>query len=161
MSNLKKLKEKAKYVRKNKRLKVKLKDFTAYMATNTANTQAEAENDEESDNEDEDDMLHDAESKTKKKKSKDTEDFFKESDDDESSSSSSSSSSECKINDTKGHDANNNKTNAKKSKSLFKQCKRLQMAANDFKLRYCGHCNVATDIKEANFLGEYVFENFI
>jgi hypothetical protein len=24
----------------------------------------------------------------------------------------------------------------------------------DFKKRYCGHCNVATDIKEANYLGE-------
>ena len=25
----------------------------------------------------------------------------------------------------------------------------------DLKRRYCGHCNVATDIKEANFIGEY------
>ena len=26
--------------------------------------------------------------------------------------------------------------------------------AIDFKSRFCGHCNVATDIKEANFIGE-------
>ena len=33
---------------------------------------------------------------------------------------------------------------------------RLKSTATDFKLRFCGHCNTTTDIKEANFFGRYV-----
>ena len=32
----------------------------------------------------------------------------------------------------------------------------LKSEAVDFKLRFCGHCNTTTDIKEANFFGRYV-----
>ena len=31
----------------------------------------------------------------------------------------------------------------------------LKSEATDFKLRFCGHCNTTTDIKEANFFGRY------
>ena len=30
---------------------------------------------------------------------------------------------------------------------------KLKFEATDFKLRFCGHCNTTTDIKEANFFG--------
>ena len=30
---------------------------------------------------------------------------------------------------------------------------KLKKQATDFKLRFCGHCNTTTDIKEANFFG--------
>ena len=30
---------------------------------------------------------------------------------------------------------------------------KLRSNATDFKLRFCGHCNTTTDIKEANFFG--------
>ena len=39
-------------------------------------------------------------------------------------------------------------------KKLLKEYNQLKENAIDFKKRYCGHCNVATDIKEANYLGE-------
>jgi WD and tetratricopeptide repeat-containing protein 1 len=34
----------------------------------------------------------------------------------------------------------------------------LQLRANahDYELRFCGHCNTTTDIKEANFFGRLV-----
>lgn len=32
--------------------------------------------------------------------------------------------------------------------------KQLRMEARDYELRFVGHCNTTTDIKEANFLGE-------
>lgn len=32
--------------------------------------------------------------------------------------------------------------------------KKLRMEARDFELRFVGHCNTTTDIKEANFLGK-------
>lgn len=47
-----------------------------------------------------------------------------------------------------------NINNQKLQKNNFFQKKN---DAQDFSSRYCGHCNVATDIKEANFVGE----NFI
>ena len=34
-------------------------------------------------------------------------------------------------------------------------------AANDYILRFCGHCNTTTDIKEANFFGRYYIIKFI
>lgn len=37
---------------------------------------------------------------------------------------------------------------------LIEQYRNSQRNACDFVKRYCGHCNVATDIKEANFVGE-------
>jgi hypothetical protein len=46
---------------------------------------------------------------------------------------------------------------SRKLKLLAREYNRLKKNANDFRLRYCGHCNVATDIKEANFVGD----NFI
>ncbi len=36
---------------------------------------------------------------------------------------------------------------------MNKKYKKLKLNAIDFKSRYCGHCNVATDIKEACFIG--------
>lgn len=39
-------------------------------------------------------------------------------------------------------------------KKLVKQYNELRDNPVDFKLRYSGHCNVATDIKECNYLGE-------
>lgn len=32
----------------------------------------------------------------------------------------------------------------------------LRCDANDYELRFCGHCNTTTDIKEANFFGRYI-----
>lgn len=43
----------------------------------------------------------------------------------------------------------------KKNKELINKYEKARANAIDYKTRYCGHCNVATDIKEANFLGEY------
>lgn len=37
---------------------------------------------------------------------------------------------------------------------LIQKYREAHRNALDFKKRYCGHCNVATDIKEANFIGE-------
>ena len=49
--------------------------------------------------------------------------------------------------------------NGKKTKrdALFlDEISKLKSSAIDFKLRFCGHCNTTTDIKEANFFGRYV-----
>ena len=46
--------------------------------------------------------------------------------------------------------------NGKKSKrdaSFMEEISKLKSSAVDFKLRFCGHCNTTTDIKEANFFG--------
>ena len=32
-----------------------------------------------------------------------------------------------------------------------------QLRAGDYCLRFCGHCNTTTDIKEANFFGRYTY----
>ena len=40
-------------------------------------------------------------------------------------------------------------------RQMNKNYKKLKLNAIDFKSRYCGHCNVATDIKEACFIGTY------
>lgn len=45
-------------------------------------------------------------------------------------------------------------SNTKRSKRLIDRYQQARSKACDFTKRYCGHCNVATDIKEANFLGE-------
>lgn len=37
------------------------------------------------------------------------------------------------------------------------QEKELQKNACDYTMRFCGHCNTTTDIKEANFFGRYEF----
>lgn len=37
------------------------------------------------------------------------------------------------------------------------QEKELQKNACDYTMRFCGHCNTTTDIKEANFFGRFVF----
>jgi hypothetical protein len=37
---------------------------------------------------------------------------------------------------------------------LIKEYGELRERPNDFKSRFSGHCNVATDIKECNYLGE-------
>ena len=38
-------------------------------------------------------------------------------------------------------------------KSFIKAMDEARSRATDFKLRFCGHCNTTTDIKEANFFG--------
>jgi hypothetical protein len=40
------------------------------------------------------------------------------------------------------------------TKRLIKEYTELKEHPNDFKSRFSGHCNVATDIKECNYLGE-------
>ena len=37
--------------------------------------------------------------------------------------------------------------------TISEQERDLRERASDHSLRYCGHCNTTTDIKEANFLG--------
>jgi hypothetical protein len=43
------------------------------------------------------------------------------------------------------------------TKRLIKEYTELKDRPNDFKSRFSGHCNVATDIKECNYLGEYAY----
>lgn len=72
-----------------------------------------------------------------------------------SAESSSSDDSSLDENEDKELDKNNNLSlNRKEQKDLFKKYKKKKVNAFDFKSRYCGHCNVATDIKEACFLGK-------
>ena len=163
LNNSKKKQEKDKYVKKNKKLKTKLKSYTAYM-TGTSESKPYDEGEEDfyykEINENESDR--DSENENTKKYTKDT--FFK-SEDESSDSSISSTSSETnnkynqiksKITDTKKTTCEDSDTDHKiyNTKSLLKIYKLQKLEANDFKSRYCGHCNVATDIKEANFLGE-------
>jgi WD and tetratricopeptide repeat-containing protein 1 len=46
------------------------------------------------------------------------------------------------------------------STEFGKSLDKLKETATDFKLRFCGHCNTTTDIKEANFFGRSV-ENIV
>ena len=72
-----------------------------------------------------------------------------------SAESSSSDDSSLDENEDKELDKNNNLSlNRKEQKDLFKKYKKQKINAFDFKSRYCGHCHVATDIKEACFLGK-------
>ena len=41
----------------------------------------------------------------------------------------------------------------KRDASFVEEISKLKSSAVDFKLRFCGHCNTTTDIKEANFFG--------
>ena len=161
LNNLKNIQEKAKYVKKNKKLSTKIKNYTAFM-TETL-TGPKNKDDPENETSDDDEECDNIEVKAKRaaKKSADFFDSDNENSSDEDSSSHSSTVSESKRaikKISKECDSNNNnkheETNGKPTKSLLKNYNKLKQDAVDFKLRYCGHCNVATDIKEANFLGE-------
>lgn len=43
------------------------------------------------------------------------------------------------------------------AKGTSEQEKAWRADACDYELRFCGHCNTTTDIKEANFFGRFVF----
>lgn len=73
----------------------------------------------------------------------------------DTSSSSSSKSDSDKLNED-SEDSSNTKR-FKKFDHLSDQEIEWRALAYDFKRRYCGHCNVTTDIKEANFFGKSVF----
>ena len=70
----------------------------------------------------------------------------------------------CDSNNNTAHKSNLNSNNTsckksilvkkKKLNSLIKKYNKIKSESIDFKSRYCGHCNVATDIKEAAFMGE-------
>jgi tetratricopeptide (TPR) repeat protein len=69
----------------------------------------------------------------------------------------------CDTNNNTAHRSNLNNDNnnckkilnkKKKLKALIKRYNEVKSESVDFKSRYCGHCNVDTDIKEAAFLGE-------
>ena len=45
---------------------------------------------------------------------------------------------------------------ANRSDQVSDQEKQLREEALDYELRFCGHCNTTTDIKEANFFGRHV-----
>ena len=69
------------------------------------------------------------------------------------------------LNSSDDNNADQDKRNGKKTKReetpFDLEIARLKSTATDFKLRFCGHCNTTTDIKEANFFGRYVdiFQN--
>lgn len=42
-------------------------------------------------------------------------------------------------------------------KTITEDEKMLRRQARDYEMRFLGHCNTTTDIKEANFLGEYIY----
>ena len=51
-------------------------------------------------------------------------------------------------------DEDENRSNSDEQMQPFQQTlENLRSRATDFKLRFCGHCNTTTDIKEANFFG--------
>ena len=64
------------------------------------------------------------------------------------------------LNSSDDNNADQDKRNGKKTKReetpFDLEIARLKSTATDFKLRFCGHCNTTTDIKEANFFGRYV-----
>jgi len=162
---LKKIQEKAKYVKKNKKLGAKIKNYTAFMTETIAGSRSksERENETSGDEDEDDENSEDLEAKANRAARKSAEFFDSDneisSDDDSSSLSSTTSDSKKKMKKkTKECDGNNNdnkqETNIPTTKMLLKKYNKLMKDAFDFKLRYCGHCNVATDIKEANFLGE-------
>ncbi len=39
------------------------------------------------------------------------------------------------------------------------QVEKMKLEATDFRQRFCGHCNVTTDIKETNFFGRYLIQD--
>ncbi|XP_064474167.1 WD and tetratricopeptide repeats protein 1-like [Ornithodoros turicata] len=49
--------------------------------------------------------------------------------------------------------SNNSSPRQKKQPHISEQEKAWRALAFDYELRYCGHCNTTTDIKEANFFG--------
>jgi WD and tetratricopeptide repeat-containing protein 1 len=156
---LKKIQEKAKYVKKNKKLGAKIKNYTAFMTETIAGSRSksERENETSGDEDEDDENSEDLEAKANRAARKSAEFFDSDneisSDDDSSSLSSTTSDSKKKMK-TKECDSNKQETNIPTTKMLLKKYNKLMKDAFDFKLRYCGHCNVATDIKEANFLGE-------
>lgn len=63
-----------------------------------------------------------------------------------------------RIDDLLNNTPNNRTNNVQDAKDLLmkidKQETQLRLDSYDYKLRFIGHCNTTTDIKEANFLGE-------
>ena len=124
-------------------------------------SKSERENETSGDEGEDDENSEDLEAKANRAARKSAEFFDSDneisSEDDSSSLSSTTSDSKQKMK-TKECNSNNNgniqETNIPTTKMLLKKYNKLKKDAFDFKLRYCGHCNVATDIKEANFLGE-------
>jgi len=58
--------------------------------------------------------------------------------------------------ESSGDDVDNDKTvepEVDKNEEFIVELDKLKVNATDFKLRFCGHCNTTTDIKEANFFG--------
>ena len=53
-------------------------------------------------------------------------------------------------------DSENQSNSDEKLLPYQKELEKLRSHATDFKLRFCGHCNTTTDIKEANFFGRYI-----
>lgn len=160
LNNLKKIQEKAKYVKKNKKLSTKIKNYTAFMTETLAGQRNNDAPDNETSDDDDQEITDSTESK-EKRAAKVSAEFFDSnseiSSDEDSMSNSPTVSEHMRRTKKKSKECNNNndeETNAKLSKLLLKKYNKLKEDAVDFKLRYCGHCNVATDIKEANFLGE-------
>jgi WD and tetratricopeptide repeats protein 1 len=79
-------------------------------------------------------------------KSKKQEDFLKKEDKDDNKS------------EEEEEDTNDEEYNeiCKDSKRLIFKYKEMKTNSTDFRKRYSGHCNVATDIKECTFLGQLV-----
>ena len=123
----------------------------------------ENEDDEDIDQEESEESNENEESNQKRKNENDNdgEKFFDCNEEDEDSDYDSDN-----VNRKKKCDRNNNnqksnrtaeslrKKNKQKINAMIKNYSQLKLDAVDFKSRYCGHCNVATDIKEANFIGE-------
>jgi tetratricopeptide (TPR) repeat protein len=154
LSNLKKIQEKAKYIEKNRKLKSKLKNYTAYMSENY--NRQETEPTDETSTPDIDmtrsDFFHDTTDEDENDENESSKISPTSADNNGSSGSGDDESKELHlINESM------QKTSKKPSKSklMLKEYKQLKVDANDLKSRYCGHCNVATDIKEANFLGDH------
>jgi len=98
--------------------------------------------------------------RSKKAERSESKDETEEDDESDSSESDESDENESKENED-SHESNRKKKrcNSKTMKSnarmeQIKNYKKARENAIDYKARYCGHCNVATDIKEANFIGE-------
>lgn len=58
-------------------------------------------------------------------------------------------------NDSNLLDSNNGYSHYNMANAANNQEKEWRVMSFDYKLRYCGHCNTTTDIKEANFFGRH------
>ena len=80
----------------------------------------------------------------------------------EESANTNSTNSNEKLSDDESHSKNSKKekSDIRSNQNLKQICESYEdyLKSNiiDYKNYFCGHCNVATDIKEASFIGEYV-----